>query len=151
MSNYIRNQLTRQVTNNAGTIQVTNNQGGYQYTNNNGQVVPGPGVSTTYLSDPPRVSDPKISAAAVNAAIGQVINNNLPELAQNLADVAAYVSVINNVSPDVLFSNGQPNVQLLSGYNTFKPKSSQLGMFDINLSPPWQSNPVYQGTLLLTQ
>lgn len=151
MSNYIRNQITKQVTNNAGTIRVTNNIGSYQYTNNAGEVVPGPGVSSTYLSDPPRISDPKISAAAVNAAIGQVINNKLPELAQNLADVAAYVSVINNVSPDVLFSNGQPNVQLLAGYNTFKPKSSQLGMFDVAATPPWQSNPVYQGTLVLTQ
>jgi hypothetical protein len=152
MTNYIRNQLTRQIANRAGSIIVATNTGGYQYVDSNGSPVAGPSVDSTFLSVPPRVSDPQISAAAVNAAAGNIVGANIPpQLSQSLADVAAYVSVINNVSVHSLFNNGVPTLQLLSGYNTFKPKGSQLGMFGTPGAPIWQSNPILQGTLALTQ
>lgn len=151
MTNYVRDQITKQLSTRSGMLVVTNQQGGYQYTDStNGKPVSGTPVASSFLANPPKISDPKITSAAITAAQGNIIGNNIPpQLSNSLAAVAAYVSVVNNINVQQLFVNNLPTLQLLSGYNTFKPKGSQLGVFGPIGQTVWQTNPTLRGTIAL--
>lgn len=153
MTNYVRDQIVRQLANQSGGISVTSREGGYQYIDTtNGNPVAGASVDSIFLSNPPKATDPRISAKAVTAAKGNIVGDNIPAaLVDSLAVVAAYVSVVNNISVQQLFVNNIPTLELLSGYNTFKPKGSQLGVFGAISKMAWESNPTLRGSVALIQ
>lgn len=153
MTNYIRDQIVRQLATQSSAINITSNQGGYQYVDsNNGKPISGPSVDSLYLSNPPKETDPRLSSKVITAARGNIVGNNIPEaLADSLAVVAAYVSTVNSISVQQLFVNNIPTLELLAGYNTFKPKGSQLGVFGDITKSAWESNPTLRGSVALVQ
>lgn len=147
--NYIQNQLKTQLATRSGTLVVRTNDGGYHLVDENtGQSVTTTQFSSTLLSAPPQSTDPQLNASDIDIARGYLSGQNLPyQLIESFASVAAYTSSATGIPIRDLFPDNQIGLQLIQAYNTFKPKSSQIGIFGNATTPNWANNITLRGSV----
>jgi len=147
--NYTEDTITRQLATRSGQVSVTDKKGAYQYTDTlTGYTLPGRSITSSYLVNPQKPNDPKLKAKALDFARGYFNNQTTPpEMVEAIASVAAYVSAVNGIPIASLFVNNKISLQLISAYNAFKPKGSQVGVFAGNGNPSWVNNPTLRGTI----
>lgn len=150
VDNYVFNQIKTQIANKSGQLRVQYLNGGYVLVDETtGQIVKNaPQWSSSVLGIPPNSTDPHISAAAIDEAKRYLSNHSMPaQMQEALAVVAGYTSAAYGISISDLFPNNRLGVELLQAYNIFKPKSSQIGIFEINQKPNWANNLTLRGSV----
>jgi hypothetical protein len=148
INNYTSQLITKQISQKSGQIAVTQSQGGWQYvdtlTGNNLTA----SASSNLLANPQQPNDPKIKGQSIELAKGYFANKNVPDaLIDAIATVAAYVSATQGIPVNNLISNTSISLQLIQAYNSFKPKTSQVGIIQGNLAPTWTNNPTLRGSI----
>lgn len=148
-NNFTKQTIKQQLATRSGQVAVTNKNGAYQYTDTlTGKTLQGVSVDTSFLVNPQKPNDPKLTAKALDLARGYFTNPGTPkEMIEAIASVAAYVSATNRIPITSLFENNKISLQLISAYNTFKPKGSQVGVFIGNGNPAWVNNPSLRGSV----
>jgi hypothetical protein len=147
-TNFTRNAITRQIANQSNQLNVTNTGGSYQYRDSvTSQVLPG-SPSSQYLVTPQNPNDPQIKSQVLAIAKGHAGQANVPtQLVDAISSVAAYTSAVTGIDVNSLFnSDSTPTLKLVSAYNTFKPRGTQLGMFG-SATLPWTNNPTLRGSI----
>lgn len=148
-TNFTANTIKKQLATRSGQVGITNQNGTYSYVDTNtGKTLPGSSVSSSLLANPQRPNDPRLKAKALDIVRGYFTDPKVPsEMVEAFASVAAYVSATTGTPVESMFSNGKINMQLISAYNAFKPKGSQLGVFVGNGNPAWVNNPTLRGSV----
>lgn len=148
-TNYTSQLIQSQLANRSGQISRKNAGGSYSYIDDlNGLPLNAVPAASNILANPQRINDPRIKAQALDLARGYYGGNNVPpEMIEAIATVAAYVSAVNGVSVGTLFSENGISLQLISAYNAFKPKGSQVGVLQANRRPAWVNNPTLRGSI----
>jgi hypothetical protein len=148
-NNFTANTIKQQLATRSGQVGISNQNGTYAYVDvNTGANIPGRSLTAGLLANPQRPNDPKLKATALDAARGYFDQKTVPTaMIEAFASVAAYVSATTGTSIQNLFGNGKINMQLISAYNSFKPKGSQIGVFVGTGNPSWVNNPVLRGTV----
>lgn len=147
--NFTQNIIKKQLATRSGQIGITANNGSYQFVNTiTGQIIPNQQVDTTLLANPQRPNDPKLTNKALTIARSYFTDSETPqEFIEAIASVAAYVSATNGIPVEQLFANQKISLNLISAYNNFKPKSSQIGVFVGDGNPAWVNNPTLRGSI----
>lgn len=148
-NNFTANTIKQQLATRSGQIGISNQNGSYSFVDTStGKTVPGRSVDTSLLANPQRPNDPKLVAKALDLVRGQFTDSSIPsEMVEAMASVAAYVSSTTGIPVQNLFTNGKINMQLISSYNAFKPKGSQIGVFVGSGDPAWIHNPTLRGSI----
>lgn len=147
--NFTQGIIKKQLATRSGQIGITANNGTYQFVNTvTGQILPTQQVDANLLANPQRPNDPKLTNRALTIARSYFTDPATPsEFIEAIASVAAYVSVTNGIPVDQLFANQTISMNLISAYNNFKPKSSQVGVFVGDGNPAWVNNPTLRGSI----
>lgn len=147
--NFTKQTIKQQLATRSGQVEVTNKGGAYQYTDSlTGKTLQGVSVDSSFLANPQRPNDPKLTAKALDLARGYFTNPETPpEMIEAIASVAAYVAATNKIPVTSLFVDNKLSLQLISAYNAFKPKGSQVGVFIGNGNPAWVNNPSLRGSI----
>lgn len=148
-NNFTANSIAQQLATRSGQIAITNNGGSYSFIDTlTGKPISGRSIDNTLLANPQRPNDPKITAQALDIARGKFDSSQTPpEMIEAFASVAAYVSTTTGTPVQNLFAGNKINMQLISAYNAFKPKGSQIGVFVGSGNPAWVSNPTLRGSV----
>lgn len=148
-NNFTSQTIKQQLAQRSGQIAIRNNNGGLQFIDQlNNTPVKGPSADSSLLANPQKPNDPKLTAAALDAARGYYAGKNVPkEFVEAIASVAAYVSATNKVPVESLLTATHVSIQLIQAYNAFKPKGSQVGILVPQLEPSWVQNPTLRGSI----
>lgn len=148
-TNFTSQTITQQLAQRSGQIAISAKNGGLQFVDQlNGKPLSGPSAGSSLLSNPQKPNDPKLSAAALDAARGYFSGRNIPnEFIETIASVAAYVSAVDNIPVESLITNKTVTLKLIQAYNEFKPKGSQVGILLPQLQPSWFQNPTLRGSI----
>ena len=149
VKSYIQQAVMQQISTQTGFSNVANQSGGYQLTDQmSGLQLPGSTYSQNYLSLPPLITDPVLTAASLAIAVGIYGAQTIPyALIQTVASVAAYVSAVANIPVASLFVEDLISIELIQAYNALRPKSSQVGYFGVNVTPAYANNPTLMGSV----
>lgn len=147
--NFTANTIKQQLATRSGQIGIVSQNGAYSFIDTNtGKTIPGRSVDSSLLANPQRPNDPRLKAKAMDIVRGQFTDPSIPsEMIEAMASVAAYVSATTGTPVQNLFSNGKINMALISSYNAFKPKGSQIGVFVGSGNPAWVNNPTLRGSV----
>lgn len=148
-SNFTSQVVTQQLAQRSGQVAVTRNQGNSRFINSiNNKTLAGPEAGSVMLANPQRPNDPKLTAQALDAARGYYTGRNVPtEFIEAIASVAAYYSNVSGIPVSAMLTSNSVSLGLISAYNQFKPKGSQVGILSPQLNPAWFNNPVLRGSI----
>lgn len=147
-SNFTAQTIQQQIATQSGQIGITQIGGGLQYTNSlTGAVLNLPPVSSALLNNPIRSNNPAISSTALALAQGYYGSSVPQEQVQAIASVAAYISATQGVPIASLLGPNGVSSAFLTGYNSMSPPSNNVGLVNINTSPPWPGNPTLRGSM----
>lgn len=147
--NFTQATVRKQIAQNSGQVAIGARDGGYQFIDQmTGRTLSGPPVDSSLLAIPQSVNDPRLTAQALNLARGFYQDKNVPdELVEAIASVAAYTSVTQGIPVTSLISSNGLSNEMIRAYNSFKPKSTQLGYFSARDLPSWTNNPTLRGSI----
>jgi hypothetical protein len=148
-TNFTSQTITQQLAQRSGQVAIAAKNGGLQFVDQlTNKPLSGPSADSSLLANPQKPNDPKLSAAALDAARGYFSGKNIPaEFIEAVASVAAYVSAVNNIPVESLINNRSVSLKLIQAYNEFKPKGSQVGVLLPELKPSWFQNPTLRGSV----
>lgn len=147
-TNFTQQTLAQQIAQRSGQISIVQNEGGWQYVDNlTGNNLP-VSASNNLLANPQQPNDPKIKGQSLELAKGYFANKSVPPaLIEAIASVAAYISATQGIPVNTLINNSSISLKLIQAYNSFKPKGSQVGLLQGNLTPNWTNNPALRGSI----
>lgn len=148
-TNFTSQTITQQIAQRSGQVALSAKNGGLQFIDSlTGRNLQGPSADSSLLANPQKPNDPKLTAAALDAARGYYAGKSVPkEFVEAIASVAAYVSAVNKIPVESLINANSVSIQLIQAYNAFKPKSSQVGFLRPQLDPSWFQNPTLRGSI----
>lgn len=148
-NNYTSQVITQQLAQRSGQVAVSRNGGNARFINTlNNQSIGGPEAGSVMLASPQQPNDPKLTGKALDAARGYYAGRNVPaEFVEAIASVAAYLSNVSGTPVSSMLTPTSVSLELISAYNKFKPKGSQVGVLSPQLEPSWFNNPVLRGSV----
>jgi hypothetical protein len=148
-NNFTSQLVTQQLSQRSGQVAISTKGGNSKFINSlNNQVISGPEAGSVILANPQKPNDPKLTAKALDSARGYYAGRNVPpEFVEAIASVAAYLSNVSGIPVNSMLSPTSVSLELISAYNRFKPKGSQVGILSPQLNPTWFNNPILRGSI----
>mgnify|MGYP003334274658 CR=1 FL=1 len=149
MMTYTQQNISRQIATGSGSISLSSAKGNTNFINSSNKPVPGQSAANVLLAVPPLSTDVAIKAKDVNTALSIYEKPGVPRaLSEIISTTAAYVTATQGVPITSLVNPTGVTLKLLGTYNSFAPKTSQIGIKQESAQVlNWYRNPTLRGSI----